>query len=115
MLGGRAATARIKSYAIERHMSRLGTAFDRDADQQRNLKCVAKRRGDDLSEGGTECACRFAHTRSDSLSSIATKNMAEFMNDCTLLRRKQQQQEAERFKPVFHTNEIDLWGAARRS
>jgi hypothetical protein len=70
------------------------------------MKRMTKSRGDYLRKSGTQCAGRIfnpARLRSKHITS-GTRDMTEFVNHSTLLRRHQQQQEAQGFEQMSHSN-----------
>ena len=93
--GGRTAAARPGNGGIDGEESELGTELRSHANEQGNLQRMTERRGGGLGECRAERAGRVhraagidAHLRL-----IGAGEVAEFVNDGTLLRSQQQQEE----------------------
>ena len=71
------------------------------------MERMAERRGDDLSERRTLRAGRVETSGGDLKRAVAAGNVAELVNHGALLRNDEQQQQAQQFKHVSHSNSHD--------
>jgi hypothetical protein len=101
---GRAAATWRGNRGVDGGELRLGSELQSHANQLGNLKRMAECRGGGLGEGGTERAARVHRAAGIDADSclIGAGKMAELVNDGTLLRSQQQQEETEYFVHVSH-------------
>ena len=101
---GRAAATRRGNRGVDVGELRLGSELQSHANQQGNLKRMAECRSGGLGEGGTQRAARVHRAAGIDADSclIGAGKMAELVNDGTLLRSQQQQEETEYFVHVSH-------------
>jgi hypothetical protein len=102
--GGRAAATRRGNRGVDAGESRFGSELRSHANQQGNLKRMAECRSGGLGEGGTQRAARVHRAAGIDADSrlINAGKMAELVNDGTLLRSQQQQEETQCFVHVSH-------------
>jgi hypothetical protein len=102
--GGRAAATRRGNGGVDAGESRFGSELRSHANQQGNLKRMAECRSGGLGEGGTQRAARVHRAAGIDADSrlINAGKMAELVNDGTLLRSQQQQEETQCFVHVSH-------------
>ena len=102
--GGRAAATRPGNGGIDTDESRLGSELRSHANQQGNLQRMAECRRSSLGECRAERAVRVRRPAGirAALHLIGAGEVAEFVNDSTLLRRQQQQEETQCFVHVSH-------------
>jgi|SRR5580658_620236 hypothetical protein len=94
--GGGAAAARRGNSGVDGLILTLGNALRRSADQQRNMESMAEGGGHGLRKGRAQRAQTVRGAdRVTELNALNAGEMAEFVNDGALLRRNQQQHEAQ--------------------
>jgi hypothetical protein len=106
--GGRAAATRRGDRSVDVGELRLGSELQSHVNQQGNLKRMTECRRGGLGESGTEGAARIHRAAGIDADSrlLGAGKMAEFVNDGTLLRSEQQQEETEYFVHVSHERNI---------
>jgi hypothetical protein len=78
------------------------------------MKRVTERRRDDLGKCGAQRTCGIGETRTDTgLMGADLGEMADLVNDGALLRNQEQQQKAERFERLSHSNVSDEFTGPR--
>ena len=104
-MGRRAAAARRRNRGIDRGEERSRDASERGTEEDGDVKRVTEGRRDDLGECRTQRAGRIGEARIDTGRGGAEfGEMADFVNDGALLRNQEQQQKAERFEHLSHSN-----------
>jgi hypothetical protein len=84
---------------------RFGTLLRGGPAEKRDMKRVTESRGADLRESGAQSAGRIrnAARRNFQFRVVCTGNMAEFVNNSTLLCHHQHEQKAKSFEKGFHS------------
>ena len=103
--GGRAAATRRGNGGVYACELRLGNELQRGANQEGNVKRMAECGGTGLSKRGTERTVRVRRAAAmgvDMMDRLGAGKVAELVNDGTLLRSQQQQEETQCLVHISH-------------